>query len=145
MSRLLEVEGVARWRWLSVALVLFSAWSVAFGQERLSLAAAEQVEPPNDRIHDNEMRNIRVRTAVPSREETRERFGVNLYRRNIQPVWIEIENLRDEDAWFLPSGLDEAYFTPIETTYRLQGRIAILNPKVNIDVYDKTMSILRGR
>jgi hypothetical protein len=78
---------------------------------------------------------------VPSREEVEEIFGVNLYRRNIQPVWVEVENLRDERAWFLPNGLDEGYFTPIETSYRLQGRVRILNPSVNVDMYGKSMGL----
>jgi hypothetical protein len=32
----------------------------------------------------------------------------------VQPVWIEIENGRDEDVAFMSVGLDPEYFTPIE-------------------------------
>lgn len=99
------------------------------------------VPAPNDRIHVNTMNDVRVTTAVPSAEETDEIFGVPLYRQNIQPVWIQIENLSDETLYFLPVGLDEAYFTPIETSYRRQGRIQILNRAVNVDFYSKSMRL----
>ena len=49
------------------------------------------------------------------REESKEIFGAPLYRRGVQPVWLKIENNRDEIVSFLPVGLDPAYFTPIDT------------------------------
>ncbi len=101
----------------------------------------QQVPPPNDRTHVNTENNIRVTTAVPSAQETDEIFGTPLYKQNIQPVWIQIENLREETLYFLPVGLDEAYFTPIETSYRRQGRIQILNRETNVDFYSKSMRL----
>ena len=56
---------------------------------------------------------VRVTTSVPSAEESRALFGVSLYKRGVQPVWLEIENLGDEAVSFLPVGLDPEYFTPI--------------------------------
>lgn len=104
----------------------------------------QPVPPPNDRVQVNTERNIRVATAVPSAAETDDIFGIPLYRQNIQPVWIQIENLGDETLWFLPVGLDEAYFTPIETSYRRQGRIPILNWATNVDFYSKSMRLRIG-
>ncbi len=101
----------------------------------------QQVPPPNDRQFVNTERNVRVATAVPSADETEEIFGAKLYRRNIQPVWVQIENLGETTLWFLPVGLDEAYFTPIETSYRLQGRIPILNPVINQEFYANSMGL----
>ena len=57
--------------------------------------------------------NVRVTTSVPSAAETRALFGVPLYERGVQPVWLEIENLGDGVMFFLPVGLDPDYFTPI--------------------------------
>ena len=57
---------------------------------------------------------IAVTAAVPSAAETRELFGVSLYSRGVQPVWIEIENGTDNDVAFMPLGVDANYFTPIE-------------------------------
>jgi hypothetical protein len=61
--------------------------------------------------------DVRVTAAVLSAEECRAKFGSNLYRRNIQPVWLEIENMDDEPVRFLPLGLDWDYFTPLESAY----------------------------
>jgi hypothetical protein len=104
-------------------------------------SARQQVPPPNDRQFVNTERNVRVATAVPSADETEKIFGANLYRRNIQPVWLQIENLGETTLMFLAVGLDEGYFTPIETSYRLQGRIPILNPVTNQEFYDSSMRL----
>ena len=61
--------------------------------------------------------DVRVTAAVLSAAECEAKFGSNLYQRNIQPVWLEIENKSDEPVWFLPLGLDRAYFTPLESAY----------------------------
>jgi hypothetical protein len=102
------------------------------------------VPAPNDRTVVSEQGNIRVTTAVASAEETEEIFGKPLYRRNIQPVWVQIENLGDEPLYLLPRGMDEAYFTPIETAYRLQNRLPLLDqdPAVNRDVYARGMGLV---
>ncbi len=67
-----------------------------------------------DRAQTQEENGIRVTAAVPSAEESKEIFRSPLYRRKVQPVWLKIENNRDEFVSFLPVGLDPAYYTPIE-------------------------------
>jgi hypothetical protein len=61
--------------------------------------------------------NIRVTAAVLSAGETEQVFGFALYKKGIQPVWLEIENNGTEPTWFLPVGLDPDYFPPLEVTY----------------------------
>jgi hypothetical protein len=41
-------------------------------------------------------------------------FGVDLYKKDIQPVWIEISNNDDARMLLLPALLDPEYFTPLE-------------------------------
>ncbi len=65
------------------------------------------------RIESQESSGVRVSTGVPSALETRELFGEALYDRGIQPVWLEIENRRDEPITFLPVGLDPEYYPPL--------------------------------
>ncbi|CAB1077712.1 Mlr2577 protein [Olavius algarvensis Delta 1 endosymbiont] len=60
---------------------------------------------------------VRVTAAVLTAQESIDKFAANLYRRNIQPVWLEIENTNNEPMWFLPLGLDPAYYTPLESAY----------------------------
>jgi hypothetical protein len=57
---------------------------------------------------------IRVTTAVPSADETRDLFGISLYKKRVQPVWLEIENSTDTSVSFFPFGLDRNYHSPIE-------------------------------
>jgi hypothetical protein len=61
-----------------------------------------------------EEQGIRVTAGVPSRDETKAIFNTSLYKRNVQPVWLEITNMRDEAVTFLPAGLDSKYFSPME-------------------------------
>lgn len=70
-----------------------------------------------ERAQSKVMNHVRVTTAVPSSEESRQIFGVDLYRYNIQPVWIEIDNQDEEAIWFLPIGIDPMYYTPHEAAF----------------------------
>ena len=56
--------------------------------------------------------NLRVTAAVLSDEETEQVFGFPLYKKGIQPVWLQVENRQEEPTWFLPVGLDPDYFSP---------------------------------
>ncbi len=61
--------------------------------------------------------NVRVTAAVLSAEETKEVFDLDLYKRGIQPIWLEIENNDEERIWFPPVGVDPEYFAPLEVAY----------------------------
>jgi len=82
-----------------------------------------RVKPPNDRLHTQASGPLTVTTAVPSAEEAEEIFKVDLYARNIQPVWIQIENSGDEVLQLSPMGIDELYFTPREAANRTRTRV----------------------
>lgn len=70
-----------------------------------------------DRLQTEEQDGLRVSVAVLSREEARQAFGVNLQKRGIQPVWLEIENRTDKNFWFMMTGLDPNYFSAHEAAY----------------------------
>lgn len=61
--------------------------------------------------------NVRVTAAVPSAKESKRLFGVDMYKRGVQPIWLEIENKDEQPVYFLPIGLDPNYFSPIEAAY----------------------------
>ncbi|MGB5921379.1 MAG: LssY C-terminal domain-containing protein [Syntrophobacteria bacterium] len=61
--------------------------------------------------------DVRVTVAVLSAEESKELFGVDLARKNIQPVWVRVENHDTRPYWLSSSGLDSGYFSPLETAY----------------------------
>lgn len=61
---------------------------------------------------------VTVTAAVLSAEEAREVFDVKLYKKRIQPVWVEISNHTYQDMAFLPRSLDPAYFSAIEASQK---------------------------
>jgi hypothetical protein len=65
--------------------------------------------------------DIRVTAAVPDKKETRELFGLSLYKKRVQPVWIEIENMTDQPVGFLPFSVDADYHTPLEIASLTRG------------------------
>jgi hypothetical protein len=65
--------------------------------------------------------DIRVTAAVPDKNETRELFGISLYKKRVQPVWIEIENMTDQPVGFLPFSVDADYHTPLEIASLTRG------------------------
>jgi hypothetical protein len=82
------------------------------------LFQGQQVPAPNERLHSQTENNLRITTAVPSAEEAEHIFGADLYRRNVQPVWVQVENLGEESLVLTPMGLDPGYYTGRETATR---------------------------
>ena len=60
---------------------------------------------------------IRVSAAVPSADESRSIFGVDLEEHGIQPLWLEIENGSERHFYMLRTGLDPEYFAPQEVAF----------------------------
>jgi len=60
---------------------------------------------------------VRVLAAVLSAQETQSVFGLSLYKKGIQPVWLEIENNSQHRMWFAPLSIDRDYFSPLEVAY----------------------------
>ena len=88
-------------RWQSVPILLVAL--TLFG---MTACASYRPVPLEDlsfreRVETQEEGGLRVSVAVLSREEARQAFGVNLQKRGIQPVWLEIENRTDKNFWFL--------------------------------------------
>jgi hypothetical protein len=61
--------------------------------------------------------DIRISASVPSEEEAEAIFGIPIYKRGIQPVWLEIVNNSPERLRFAPTALDPTYFSPLEVAY----------------------------
>jgi LssY C-terminus len=64
---------------------------------------------------------VRVTTAVPSREESEALFGADLSKREIQPIWVKIENNSDHTFYLLAVAVDPNYFSPMEAAYAVRG------------------------
>ncbi|MDD1697674.1 MAG: LssY C-terminal domain-containing protein [Methanoregula sp.] len=64
---------------------------------------------------------VRVTAAVPSREESETLFGADLSKREIQPIWVKIENHSDHTFYLLSVAVDPNYFSPMEAAYAVRG------------------------
>jgi len=70
-----------------------------------------------DRTKSSANEDVTVTVAVPTIEEARAIYGINLASKHIQPVWLEVKNDSADTYWFLPSGLDPDYFLPSEAAF----------------------------
>jgi hypothetical protein len=68
--------------------------------------------------------DIRVSATIPTQEEARSIFGIDLGEQDILPLWVEIENRGKERFFFLPTGLDPEYFAPLEVAFLYKGAVA---------------------
>ncbi len=100
-------------RWL--ILVVFSILGL-YGCASFNPSPMDEV-PFSQRAQTKSERNIQVTAAVPSAKESGELFGVDLYGKGIQPIWLKIENNDEKAVWLLPAGIDPEYFTPLEAAY----------------------------
>ena len=73
--------------------------------------------PFTERAQTQQEGKVRVTAAVLSAEESQEIFDVPLYKRGVQPIWLEIENKKKEPVWFLPTSVDRDYFSPLEVAF----------------------------
>jgi hypothetical protein len=88
---------------------------------------------------------VRVTAAVLSAEESKEVFGVDLYKKSIQPIWFEVENREKQPVSFLPGSVDRDYFTPLEVSHLNHFTHAKdLNQEMDRHFYDQSMGYTIG-
>jgi hypothetical protein len=67
--------------------------------------------------------DVRVSAAVPSAEEARAIFGADLYAKEIQPVWVKVENHGDRNQYLILSNADPNHYSPLEAAYQVHGHL----------------------
>ena len=78
-----------------------------------------------DRSHAEYDDEVRVTVAVPTSRETEELFGVDLAIKEIQPIWVRVENHSDKTYYFISAATDPNYFSPLEAAYTVHGSLNI--------------------
>lgn len=73
--------------------------------------------PYLERVEVQKGGDLVVKAAVLSNKEGDRFFGVNLARRGIQPVWLEITNSGREPYRIRLASLDPGYYPPLEAAY----------------------------
>ena len=67
---------------------------------------------------------INVKMSALGARESRQSFGEDLAKYNIQPVWLSVQNETDDQFVFLPISMDPDYYSPYEVSYRFHGAFA---------------------
>ncbi len=70
-----------------------------------------------DRTKSSVSGDVTVTVGVPTIAEAQAIYGVELASKQIQPVWVVVKNESTDTYWFLPSGLDPAYYSPSEASF----------------------------
>jgi len=60
---------------------------------------------------------LTLSASVPDENEAAALFGVPLYKRGIQPVWIQVVNDSEDYIRLALSSIDREYFAPLEVAY----------------------------
>ena len=60
---------------------------------------------------------MRVSAAVPDAGETAELFGLSLYEKGVQPVWIEVKNNSADLLRLSIWSIDSDYYSPLEVAW----------------------------
>jgi len=109
----------------------------AFGvsQEQVCRAYSPSFQPAEklpffERSVTDSHRGVTVTAAVLSNRESNELFSLNLAKRDIQAVWLKIENNTDQLLTFLPVALDPGYFFPNEAAHMNRTTSESLNIKI---------------
>jgi hypothetical protein len=107
-------------RSLCISLFVFSLVS-AFGCASFRPVPLAEV-PFKDRAATQTDDVFRVSVVALSPEESKKIFGVDVATRDVQPVWIEIENKSENPYWIYPSRTDPDYYSPAEVAYMKRFR-----------------------
>ena len=96
-----------------------------------------QHKPPEtlpfmDRSQTKTEGKVRVTVAVPSAEETKQIFGFPLDGKNIQPVWLEVENNSDRGFFLYHIAMDPDIYSSGEVAWKFQSSLYSKESQKNI-------------
>ena len=71
-----------------------------------------------ERVESKTEDDLTVKVAVLTQEEARLAFDSKLYKKKIQPVWLQVENRGPDQLFFLPRDLDAEYYSAFEVAWK---------------------------
>ncbi|MEE4262475.1 MAG: LssY C-terminal domain-containing protein [Desulfobacteraceae bacterium] len=92
-----------------------------------------------DRSQSKNDDQIRVTVAVPSAEENKALFSANLAVKEIQPIWVKVENHSDRTYYLISAAVDPNYFSPNEASFSVHGGLNQSNQK-EMENYFRSMN-----
>jgi len=79
--------------------------------------APTSYEPQYERAQTQTNGPIIASVSVLSRSEAKKMFDLPLHKKEIQPVWLRLQNTSTNFYYFIPATLDPNYFSPAEVAY----------------------------
>ncbi|MGD9240305.1 MAG: LssY C-terminal domain-containing protein [Desulfobacterales bacterium] len=92
-----------------------------------------------DRSQSKHDDDVRVTVAVPSAEENKALFSANLALKEIQPIWVKVENHSDRTYYLISAAADPNYFSPNETSFAVHGGLSQSDQK-EMENYFRSMN-----
>lgn len=108
----------------AVALILAGLNLLAGCATAPFVAAPIEQAPFIERAIVKTQQTVRVSAAVPDADETRGLIGLDLYAKNIQPVWLRVTNLGDTRVRAAIHSIDEEYFSPMEVAWQFRKQFS---------------------
>jgi hypothetical protein len=101
--------------WRSIAFT--AALGTVVGCRTFSPVPMDQVQF-KERAETRTEEGVTVSVVVLTAEEAKAAFDVKLYKKKIQPVWLEITNGTDDEMLIIPRSIDPDYFSPFEVAQK---------------------------
>ena len=77
-----------------------------------------------DRAQSKSDKELRVSVAVPTKGETEALFQADLIKKEIQPIWVKIENHSEHTYYLISTAADPNYFSPLEAAYAVRSGLS---------------------
>ncbi len=81
--------------------------------------------------------DVSVSIAVLSPKESQTVFGLDLAKKNIQPIWLEIDNRGDAPFLLMPILIDHDYYAPLEVAYKFRRRFSKKKTRRQDDYFNR--------
>lgn len=114
MSTLPSLRLASGKAWASAVLLLATA-----GCATWSAPANVTDAPLRERSVSATKQGVHVSATVLGSDDSKRMLGADINRTNVQPLWIEVQNMTQQPLWLLQSGTDPDYFSPLEVAWSL--------------------------
>jgi hypothetical protein len=71
-----------------------------------------------------EINGVRLSATVLSSDESKRMLGANINKKEVQLIWLEVENNTSQALWLLRAGTDPDIFSPLEVAWSYHAAFA---------------------
>ena len=109
--------------WVIVAAVLLAGCATHQAPSSFEPRSINEIRF-RDRAQSKYDGEVRVSVAVPTADEARAVFHADLFRREIQPIWVKVENHSEHVYYLMSTATDPKYFSPMEAAYAVSSGLS---------------------